>query len=75
MIACDYRTQCTARIGPAGEIHKYEYFSGEEILPSGPSQVLERAQFTYFGKALQELIKTIKNQGEKQITETEEHGK
>ena len=56
----------------SGEIHKYKYPAGDEILPSGPSQVLPRAKFTYFPlrKSFQ-----IKNKGEKQITVFKEHGK
>ena len=37
-----------------GEIDKYEYLTGEEILPSDQSQIIEQAKFIYFslGKAL-----------------------
>ena len=37
-----------------GEIDKYEYLTGEEILPSDQSQILEQTKFIYFslGKAL-----------------------
>ena len=59
---------------PSDEIHKYEYLTGEEILPSGLSQVLEQPNFIYFGKTFQELIKIIRNQREKQIRDIEEHG-
>ena len=37
-----------------GEIDKYEYLTGEEILRSDQSQIIEQAKFIYFslGKAL-----------------------
>ena len=31
----------------SGKIDKYEYFTGEEILPSNKQQVIEQANFTY----------------------------
>ena len=31
----------------SGKIHKYEYLTGEEILPSNKQQVIEQAKFTY----------------------------
>ena len=38
----------------SGKIDKYEYLTGEEILPSGQTRIIEQAKFTYspFGKAL-----------------------
>ena len=30
-----------------GKIHKYEYLTGEDILPSNQQQVIEQARFTY----------------------------
>ena len=30
-----------------GKIDKYEYLSGEEILPSNQSQMIQQAKFTY----------------------------
>ena len=53
----------------SGKIDKYEYLTGEEILPSDQQQIIEQAKFTYspLGKAFQEQTKTIKEQGEKQI--------
>ena len=49
--------------------HKYEYLTGEDILPSNQQQIIEQAKFTYFplGKAFERQIKTIENQGKKQI--------
>ena len=37
------------------KIDKYEYFTGEEILPSNQRQIVEQAKFTYLplGKALE----------------------
>ena len=53
----------------SGKIHKYEYLTGEDILPSNQQQTIEQAKFTYspLGKALEKQIKTIKDQGEKQV--------
>ena len=53
----------------SGKIEKYEYLTGEEILPSNQQKIIEQAKFTYssLGKAFEEQIKTIKDQGEKQI--------
>ena len=53
----------------SGKIDKYEYLTGEEILPSNQQQIIEQAKFTYspLGKAFEKQIKTIEDQGEKQI--------
>ena len=53
----------------SGKIHKYEYLTGEDILPSNQQQIIEQAKFTYSpsGKAFEKQIKTIEEQGEKQI--------
>ena len=67
------REEAKILILSSDEIHKYEYLTGEEILPSGLSQVLEQPNFIYFGKTFQELIKIIRNQREKQIRDIEEH--
>ena len=39
----------------SGKIDKYEYLSGEEILPCNQKQIIEEAKFTYslLGKAFQ----------------------
>ena len=36
----------------SGKIHKYEYLTGEDILPPNKQQIIEQAKFTYspFGK-------------------------
>ena len=51
------------------KIHKYEYLTGEDVLPSNQQQIIEQAKFTSspLGKAFEKQIKTIENQGEKQI--------
>ena len=48
-----------------GKIDKYEYLTGEEILPSNQRQIIEQAEFTYspLGKAVQKQTKTIEDQG------------
>ena len=53
----------------SNKIDKYEYLTGEEILPSNQKQIIEQAKFTYspLGKAFEKQIKTIEDQGEKQI--------
>ena len=57
----------------SGKIDKYEYLTGEEILPSNQQQITQQAKFNYFplGKALEKQIKTIKDQGEKQVVALE----
>ena len=47
-----------------GKFDKYEYLTGEEILPSDQRRVIEQATFTYFplGKALEKQRKTYKSQ-------------
>ena len=53
----------------SGKIHKYEYLTGEDILPSNQQQIIEQARFTYspLGKAFEKQIKTIEDQGQKQV--------
>ena len=50
------------------KINKYEYLTGEEILPSDQSRIIEQAKFTYspLGKAFGKQVKRIGDQGEKQ---------
>ena len=52
-----------------GKIHKYEYLTGEDILPSNQQQMIEQAKFTYspLGKTFEKQIKTIEDQGKKQV--------
>ena len=53
----------------SGKINKYEYLTGEDILPSNQQQIIEQAKFSYspLGKAFEKQIKTVEDQGEKQI--------
>ena len=53
----------------SGKIHKYEYLTGEDILRSNQQQIIEQAKFTYplLRKAFKKLIKTIEDQGKKQV--------
>ena len=47
----------------SGKIDKYEYLTGEEILPSNQQQIIQQAKFTYsplgtaFEKKKQKLLK------------------
>ena len=49
---------------PSGKIHKYEYLTGEDILPSNQQQIIEQAKSTYssLGKAF-EKQKQLKIKG------------
>ena len=53
----------------SGKIHKYEYLTGEDILPSNEQRIIEQAKFTYspLGKAFKKQAKTIEDQGKKQV--------
>ena len=53
----------------SGKLDKYEYLTGEEILPSNQQQTIQQAKFNYspLGKALEKQRKTIEDQGEKQV--------
>ena len=53
----------------SGKIDKYEYLTGEEILSSNQQQIIQQAKFSYspLGKALEKQIKTIEDQGKKQV--------
>ena len=53
----------------SGKLHKYEYLTGEDILPSTQQQIIEQTKFTYspLGKAFEKQIKTIEDQGKKQV--------
>ena len=47
------------------KINKYEYLSGEEILPSNQKYIIEKAKFTYspLRKAFEKQTKAIEDQG------------
>ena len=53
----------------SGKPDKYEFLTGEEVLPSNQQQIIQQAKFNYspLGKALEKQVKTIKDQGEKQV--------
>ena len=59
-LQCDINRE-TAKISalPSGKIHKYEYLTGKDILPSNQQQVIQQAKFTYspLGKAFEKQIK------------------
>ena len=61
----------------SGKIDKYEYLTGEEILPSNQQQIIEQAKFTYspLGKAFGKQTKTIEDKGEKQIKAIQDNRK
>ena len=61
----------------SGKIDKYEYLTGKAVLPSDQSRIIEQARFIYFPlrKTFERQIKTIEDQGEKQIKALEEHEK
>ena len=48
---------------------KYEYLTGEEILSSDQSRIIEQTKITYYplGKAFGKQIKTIEDQGTIQV--------
>ena len=47
----------------SGKIHKYEYLTGEDILPSNQQQIIEHAKFHYspLGKTFEKQIKTVED--------------
>ena len=57
----------------SGKIHKYEYLTGGDMLPSNQQQIIEQAKFIYspLGKAFEKQIKTIKDHGKKQVEDLE----
>ena len=61
----------TARVSAlsSGKIDKYEYLTGEEILPPDQRRVTEQVQFAYslLGKAFEKQTKTIEEQGKNNL--------
>ena len=57
----------------SGKLHKYEYLTCEDILPSNQQQIIEQTKFTHspLGKAFEKQIKTIEDQGKKQVNALE----
>ena len=53
----------------SGKFDKYEFLTGEEILPSDQSRMIEQVKFTYslLEKAFEKQKKTMEEQGIKQI--------
>ena len=53
----------------SGKIDKYEYLTGEKILLSDQSRMIEQAKFSYspLEKASEKQIKTTEDQGRKQL--------
>ena len=53
----------------SGKLDKYEYLTGEEILPSNQRQIIQQATFTYspLGKVFKKQTKTIEDLGKKQV--------
>ena len=69
-LQCDInREAAKIRALSSGKLHKYEYLTGEDILPSNQQQIIEQTKFTYspLGKAFDKQIKTIKDQGKKHV--------
>ena len=56
------------------KIDKYEYLTGEGILPSNQKQIIEQAKFTYspLGKAFEKQIKRIEYRGAKPVKALED---
>ena len=54
----------------SNKIDKYEYLTGEDILPSNQKQIIEQAKFAYspLGKAFEKEIKTIEDQGKNKVS-------
>ena len=53
----------------SGKLDKYEYLTGEEILPSNQQQIIQQAKFNYspLGKAFEKQTKTIEDKGKKKF--------
>ena len=60
----------------SGKIRKYEYLTGEDVLPSNQQQIIEQTKFTYSpqGKSFEKQTKTIEDQGKKQIKAIQDQG-
>ena len=59
----------------SGRIDKYEYLTGEEIVPSNQRQIKEQAKLwcSSLGKAFEKQTKMIEYQGEKQTKAIEDN--
>ena len=60
----------------SNKFNKYQYLTGEEIIPSNQKQMIQQGKFTQFplGKTFEKEIKTIEDQLEKQIKATQNQG-
>ena len=69
----NYNMTLIKRLQKSGKLDKYEYLTGEEILPSDQQQIIQQTKFTYspLGKAFEKQTKTIKDQGKKQVVALE----
>ena len=68
----DEKLQCRINRGAekrsalsSGQINKYEYITGKEIILSDQRRVIKQAKFIYspIGKALEKQLKMLENQG------------
>ena len=57
----------------SGNLHKYEYLTGKDILPSNQQQIIEQTKFTHspLGKVFEKQINTIEDEGKKQVNALE----
>ena len=62
-----YREAAKISALSSGKIDKYEYLTGEDILPSNQQQIMKQDKFTYssLGKAFEKQIKLNEDQGQK----------
>ena len=69
----NYNMTLIKRLQKSGKLDKYEYLTGEEILPSDQQQIIQQTKFTYspLGKAFEKQTKAIKDQGKKQVVALE----
>ena len=53
----------------SGKIDKYEYLTGEQMLPFDQSRIIEQAKFAYSpsGKAFEKQTKTIEEHGKNKL--------
>ena len=53
----------------SGKLHKYEYLTIEDILPSNQQQIIEQTKFTHspLSKTFDKQIKTIEDHGKEQV--------
>ena len=65
----DINREATKTSKSLSNFHKYEYLTGEDILPSSQHQIIGQTRFTYspLGRSFEKQIKTIEDQGEKQV--------